>query len=119
MDFIVGLPNTQVRFDSIFVVVDQLAKIVHFILTIFIVTASMVVEFFMRNIFKFHGMPSEIISDRDCKFVSEFWTTLFKICGTEIKLSTAYHPKIDGQTKQTNRTLKDMLRMYVGKKQHS
>jgi hypothetical protein len=119
MDFIVGLPKTQVRFDSIFVVVDQLTKIAHFIPTILIVTASRVAELFMRNVFKFHGMPSEIISDRDCKFVSEFWTILFKMCGTKIKLSTAYHPETDGQTERTNRTLEDMLRMYVGKKQHS
>jgi hypothetical protein len=51
----------------------------------------------MKNVFKFHGMPSEIISDRDRKFVCEFWTTLFKMFGTKIKLSTAYHPETDGQ----------------------
>jgi hypothetical protein len=73
----------------------------------------------MRNVFKFHGMPSEIISDKDRKFVSEFWTTLFKMCGTKIKMSTAYHPETDGQTKRTNKTLEDMLRMYARKKQHS
>jgi hypothetical protein len=73
----------------------------------------------MRNVFKFHGMPSEIISDRDRKFVSEFWTTLFKMCGTKIKMSTTYHPETNGQTERRNRKLEDMLRMYVGKKQHS
>jgi hypothetical protein len=119
MDFIVGLPKTQAGFDSILVVVDWLTKIAHFIPTVATVTASGVAALFMRNIFKFHGMPSEIINDRDCKFVSEFWTTLFKMCGTKIKLSTAYHPETDGQTERTNRTLEDMLRMYVGKKQHS
>jgi hypothetical protein len=119
MDFIVGLPKTQAGFDNILVVVDRLTKIVHFIPTVSTVTASGVAELFMRNVFKFHGMPSEIISDRDRKFVSEFWTTLFKMCGTKIKLSTAYHPETDGQTERTNRTLEDMLRMYVGKKQHS
>lgn len=57
--------------------------------------------------------------DRDHKFVSEVWTTLFTLCRAKIKLSTTYHPKTDGQTKRTNITLEDMLRMYVGKKQHS
>jgi hypothetical protein len=99
MDFIVGLPKTQAGFDNILVVVDRLTKIVHFIPTVSTVTASGVAELFMRNVFKFHGMPSEIISDRDRKFVSEFWTTLFKMFGTKIKLSTAYHPKTNGQTK--------------------
>jgi hypothetical protein len=75
MDFIVGLSKTQAGFDSIFVVVDQLTKIAHFIPMV--VTTSGVAELFMRNIFKFHGMSREIISDRDRKFVSEFWTTLF------------------------------------------
>jgi hypothetical protein len=115
-DFIVGLPKTQAGFDSILVVDDWLTKIAHFIPTVSNVTASGVAELFMRNVFKFHGMPSEIISDRDRKFVTEFWTTLFKMFGTKIKLSTAYHPKTNGQTKWTNRTLEDMLRMYVGKK---
>lgn len=119
MDFIVGLPKTRSNFDSIMVVVDRLTKIAHFIPTVTTVTAYGVAELFMREIFKHHGIPREIISDRDRKFVSEFWTTLFKLCGTKIKLSTAYHPESDGQTERTNRTLEDMLRMYVGKKQHS
>ncbi len=119
MDFIVGLPKTRSNFDSIMVVVDRLTKIAHFIPTITTVTAYGVAELFMREIFKHHGIPREIISDRDRKFVSEFWTILFKLCGTKIKLSSAYHPESDGQTERTNRTLEDMLRMYVGKKQHS
>ena len=101
------------------VVVDRLTKIAHFIPIATTVIAYGVAELFMREIFRHHRIPREIISDRDRKFVSEFWTTLFKLCGTKIKLSTAYHPEIDGQTEHTNRILKDMLRMYVGKKQHS
>ena len=119
MDFIVGLPKTRSNFDSIMMVVDRLTKIAHFIPTATTVTAYGVAELFMREIFRHHGIPHEIISDRDCKFVSEFWTTLFKLCGTKIKLSTAYHHETDGQTEHTNRTLEDMLRMYVGKIQHS
>ena len=72
MDFIVGLPKSQNNFDSIMVVVDRLTNIVHFISTVSIVTAYGVAELFMREILKHHGIPREIISDRDRKFVSEF-----------------------------------------------
>ena len=53
------------------------------------------------------------------KFVSEFWKSLFKLCGTKISMSSTYHPESDGQTERTNRSLEDMLRMYVGKRQLS
>jgi hypothetical protein len=59
-----------------------------------------------------HGLPFEIVSNMDKKFISEFWTTLFELCGTKIKLSIAYYRL----TKKTNRTLEDMLRMHVGKR---
>ena len=66
-------------------------------------------NFFLR----YHGSPRKIISDRICKFINEFRTTLYKFCGIKIKLNIAYHSRTNGQTEQTNRTLKDMLRMYV------
>jgi hypothetical protein len=66
-----------------------------------------------------YGLPREIICDRDRKFVSEFWKSLFKLCGTKINMSSAYHLETDGQTERTNRSLEDMLRMYVGKRQQS
>ena len=101
MDFIVGLPKSQNNFDSIMVVVDRLTKIAHFIPTVTTVTAYGVAELFMREIFKHHKILREIINDRYRKFISEFWTTLFKLCRTKIKLSSAYHPKTDGQTERT------------------
>ena len=73
----------------------------------------------MREIFRYDEISREIISDRDHKFVSEFFTILFKLCGTKFKLNIAYHWKTNGQIEQKNRTLKDMLRMYVEMKQHS
>jgi hypothetical protein len=83
--------------------VDRFTKIAHFIPIVTIVTTYRVVELFMREIFKHHEIPRKIINDRNRKFVSEFWTTLFKLCGTKIKLSIAYHPKTDEQTEQTNK----------------
>ena len=119
MNFIVELPKTQSKFDNIMVVVHKLTKIANFIHTVSTITAYEVVELLMREIFRYHRISREIISDRDRKFATEFWTTLFKLCGTKIKLSTAYHHETDGQTRPTNKILENMLRMYIGKKQHS
>ena len=119
MNFIVRLPKIQNNFDSIIVVVNRLKKNTHFIPTVSTVIAYGVAELFMREIFKHHRIPREIISDRDHKFVSEFWTTLFKLCGTKFKLSSAYLLETDGQTERTNITLENMLKMYGGKRQLS
>ena len=67
----------------------------------------------MKDIFKLHGFPKEIVFDRDVKFTSNFCKGLFAYLGTKLNFSTAYHPQIDGQTERVNQVLEDMLRMYV------
>lgn len=67
----------------------------------------------MQNVFKLHGLPKTIISDRDVKFTSTFWRTLFADLGTQLNFSTAYHPQTDGQTERVNQVVEDMLRAYV------
>jgi transposase InsO family protein len=67
----------------------------------------------MKEIARLHGIPKEIISDRDTKFTSNFWRGLFKGFGTNMNFSTTYHPQSDGKTKRVNQVIKDMLRMYV------
>ena len=67
----------------------------------------------MREIFRLHGITNIVISDRDVKFTSTFWKTLFIGLGTQINFSTAYHPQTDGKTKQVNQILEDMLHMYI------
>lgn len=67
----------------------------------------------MQNIFKLHGLPKVIVSDRDVKFRSVFWKNLFEELGTQLNFSMAYHPQTDGQTERVNQVVEDMLREYV------
>eukprot|EP00253_Pinus_taeda_P005349 PITA_05349 len=113
MDFITGLPKTKRNNDSIFVVVDKLSKAAHFIPVQSTYRAAQIAHIFMQNIFRLHGLPKNIISDRDVKFTSAFWKTLFAELGTQLSFSTAYHPQTDGQTERVNPMVEDMLRAYV------
>ena len=67
----------------------------------------------MDNVIEYHGIPTDIVSDRDPRFTGHFMTALLQILGTKQRLSTAFHPQTDGQTERMNRTLEDMLRHYV------
>src|SRR2546423_12331194 len=66
-----------------------------------------------RRIWKYHGMPDDVVSDRDKLFTSGFWSTLMQLTGTKTKFSTAFHPQADGQTECTNQTLEQYLRSYI------
>jgi transposase InsO family protein len=113
MDFIVGLPLTTRRHDSIFVVVDTLTKSAHFIPVRTTYQAPDIARVFISEIVRLHGVPKRIISDRGSVFTGRFWTSFQEALGTQLNFSTAYHPETDGQTKRMNQTLEDMLRMYV------
>ncbi|GKA01220.1 ty3-gypsy retrotransposon protein [Tanacetum coccineum] len=91
MDFIVGLPKSQGKF-VIFVVVDRLSKYAHFMAMSHPYTASFVAQVFLDSVYKLHGLPNSIVSDRDIVFLSHFWQSLFKLLKVELKMSTAYHP---------------------------
>jgi hypothetical protein len=95
MDFITGLPKTQGK-DCIFVVVDRLAKFAHFFAISIDFSETQVVELFIRDIFRLHGLPKTIVSDRDSRFMSTFWKELFRLVGTALIPSTSYHPQTDG-----------------------
>ena len=109
LDFVVRLPLTKEGHDAILVVVDRLTKHVHFIPTHTSVTAPEVAKLFLAHVFKLHGMPCIIVSDRDAKFTSRFWKALLETLGTRAAMSTAFHPQTDGQTERANRTMEDML----------
>jgi len=91
MDFIEGLPKSNGK-SVILVVVDRLSKYAHFGSLGHPYKASTVEQLFMDTIFKLHGMPKMIISDRDPTFTSHFWQELFKMQGTHLNMSSAYHP---------------------------
>jgi hypothetical protein len=95
------------------VVVDKLSKVAHFIPIKSTCKAIDIANIFMKEIFRLHSIPKEIISDRDVIFTSNFWKSLFVGFGTKLLFSTAYHPQIDGQTERVNQVLEDMLRMHV------
>lgn len=113
MDFIVGLPLTPRRNDAIMVTIDWLTKVAHFSLMKSSYTITSVANVFMHDIVRLHGIPQKIISDRDPVFTSTFWTSLQHDLGTQLNFNSAYHPKMNGQTKRVNHVLEDMLRMYV------
>jgi transposase InsO family protein len=110
MDFIVGLPRTQVGYDSIWVVLDRLTKAAHFIPVKTTYNSVVLAELYMSRIVCLHGIPKKIVSDRGTQFTSHFLQQLHEALGTHLKLSSAYHLETDGQTERTNQILEDMLR---------
>ena len=82
--------------DSIMVVVDKLKKVAHFIPFKSMHKTHDIAKIFMKDIFKLHGFPKAIVSDRDVKFTSNFWKGLFAYLGTKLNFITAYHPQTDG-----------------------
>lgn len=112
MDFVEGLP-TSGNANCILVVVDSFTKYGHFIPLKHPFTASGVAKSFLDNIYKLHGLPSVIITDRDRIFTSKFWQELFKLADVTLHMTSAYHPQSDGQTERLNQTMETFLRCFV------
>lgn len=109
MDFIEALPLAHGK-SVIMVVVDRLSKYARFMALSHPYSAASVGQLFLTNVYKLHGMPKSIVSDRDPVFTSIFWQELFKKCKVSLKYSSAYHPQSDGQTEVVNRCLETFLR---------
>ena len=116
MDFITDLPKSRDK-TVIMVIVDRFTKMAHFIPLRMLPTAQITADIFFREIFRLHGLPEEIISDRGTQFASEFWQRLCSLLGIDHKLSSAHHPQTDGQTERVNGILEQFLRCYINKKQ--
>ena len=110
MDFVTGLPSTRGGKNAIWVVVDRLTKSARFIAMKDTWTMDQLADAYVREVVRLHGVPREIVSDRDARFLSKFWEKLHQAFGTKLKFSTAFHPATDGQTERIIQTLEDMLR---------
>ena len=117
MDFISGLPQSS-QFNSILVVIDKFSKYGHFISLRHPFNAQKVAEVFLDNVYKLHGMPKYIISDRDPIFTSQFWKMLIARTGTQLNMSTTNHPETDGQTERVNQQVESYLRCFISAQPH-
>ncbi|GKA21383.1 hypothetical protein Tco_0701372 [Tanacetum coccineum] len=113
MDFVTKLPKTSSGHDTIWVIVDRLTKSAHFIPTRATDSMETLTRLYIKEIVSRHGVPISIISDHDSHFTSRFWQSMQNALGTQLDMSTTYHPETDGQSKRTIQTLEDMLRAFV------
>ncbi|GKA20708.1 putative reverse transcriptase domain-containing protein [Tanacetum coccineum] len=113
IDFVSGLPKMSSGYDTIWVIVDRMTTSAHFLPTKKTDSIEKLTQLYLKEIVCRHGVPVLIISDRDSHFTSNFWRSLQEALGTNLDMSTAYHPQTDGQSERTIQTLKDMLRACV------
>ena len=113
MDFVVGLPVTGRKHDSVWVVVDRLTKSAHFLLVRTDYSLDKLAELYIKEVVRLHGILVSIISDRDLRLTLRFWGKLQETLGTRLNFSTTFHPQTDGQSERVIQVLEDMLRSCV------
>ena len=116
MDYLVNLPSSTLndqKFNSLFVVVDTFSKMSHLIPMTTNVKAEGVAKLYFEYIYRLHGLPKAIVSDRDTKFTGSFWQTLQKMIGTDLMMSMMNHPQTDRQTERMNCSVLQILRQFV------
>jgi hypothetical protein len=110
-DVIVGLSESS-EYTKIWVTVHHVSKMSHFIPLTSVNKTEDIAMLFLTQVWKNHGLPDDIVSDRDLKFISYFWQSLLDLPSVRLNLSTAFHPKTDGETTRVNQTLKDYMHNY-------
>lgn len=118
MDFVFGLPQDPQGRDGILVFVDRFSKMVHLVAVAETISAAGSAKVFVESVFRLHGLPRDIVSDRDPRFTAAFWQAVFRLLGTRLRMSTADHPQTDGQTERANRVLVEILRAYAHSFEH-
>ena len=109
MDFVTHLPWTSRKHDAVWVIVDRLNKSAHFLAVRMTFTLEEFYKLYKREIIQLHGVPVSIVSDQDPRFTAQFWKSVQKAMGTQLSMSTTFHPQTDGQSEQTIHILEDML----------
>nr|GEU94714.1 putative reverse transcriptase domain-containing protein [Tanacetum cinerariifolium] len=109
MDFVMKLPKSSQRYNTIWVIVDRLTKSAIFTPIRETNPMDKLARIYLKEVLTRHGVPVSIISDRDPRFTSNFWRSLQNALGTRLDMSTTYHPETDSQSERTIQTLKDML----------
>jgi transposase InsO family protein len=114
LDFVTGLAMTSRGFDAVLTITDRVSKMVHLIPLQFKgSSAERVARLFVDHVWRLHGMPLKIYSDRDVRFTSAFWNEIARLTGMMMGMTTAYHPQGNGQAENTNATMEQVLRAYV------
>jgi len=117
VDFVVELPESSGH-DAVMTVVDSVSKRVHFVPTHTTVTAEGAARLFLHHVWKLHGLPKRVVSDRGPQFVASFTKELYRLLGIRLSSSTAWHPQSDGQTEHVNQELDQFLRLFVNERQN-
>jgi transposase InsO family protein len=110
MDFIMGLSRNQSGHDSIWVIVDRLTKVAHFIPIKTTYFGLQLAQLYMSRIVYLYGVPKKIVSDSGTQFTLKLWERMHETLDTQLHFSSTYHPQIDGQNERINQILEDMLR---------
>ena len=113
MDFVFDFPEDAHKNNVILVFVDRFSKMVHLAAVNESISAHGCARVFIDKVFQLHGLPRELVSDRDPRFTATFWQSVFRSLGTRLTMSTSDHPETDGQTERVNRVHEEILRGYV------
>ncbi len=113
MAYTFGLPEDSRGNTGVLVFVDRVSKMVYLAAVPATISAAGSARIFVDTIFRLHGRPDDLISDRDPRFTLPFWETVFSLVGTRLRMSTADNPQTDGQSERANRVLEEILRSYA------